>query len=45
MTNVLELQKLGSDAKVTEAGNLFASAISTICPLNPETGSGTFELE
>jgi hypothetical protein len=45
MTNVLELQKLSSDTKMTEATNLFASAISTICPMNPETGSGTFELE
>jgi hypothetical protein len=45
MTNVLELQKLGSDTKVTEASNLFASAISTICPLDPETGNGTFQLE
>jgi hypothetical protein len=45
MTNVLELQKLSSDTKITEAGNLFASAISTICPLEPEAGNGTFELE
>jgi hypothetical protein len=45
MTNILELQKLGSDSKLTEASNLFASAISTICPLNPETGNSTFELE
>jgi len=44
MTNVLELQKLGSDARMTEASNLFASAISTICP-PPETGNGSFELE
>ena len=45
MTNVLELQKLGSETKLTEASNLFASAISTICPMNPEMGDGTFELE
>jgi len=45
MTNVLELQKLGSETNLTEACNLFASAISTICPMNPETENGTFELE
>lgn len=45
MTNVLELQKLSSDTRMMEAGNLFASAISTICPMVPETGNGTFELE
>jgi hypothetical protein len=45
MTNVLELQKLSSDTRMTEATNLFASAISTICPLNPETGDGSFQLE
>ncbi len=45
MTRVLMLQKMHSNSSTSECGNLFGSAVSTICPEGPNAAESPFQME
>ena len=45
MSNVLMLQRLDSNTSTSEFSNLFASAVSTICPQGPIGADSPFQME
>jgi hypothetical protein len=44
MSNVLMLQRMHSNTSSSEFGNLFGSAVSTVCPMGP-VGDSPFQME
>lgn len=45
MSNVLMLQRLHSNTSSSEFGNLFGSAVSTVCPEGPICADSPFQME
>jgi hypothetical protein len=45
MSNVLTLQKLTPQHNISDLGNMFGSAISTICPLPGGETNSPFAME
>lgn len=45
MANVLKLQQLGSQSDSSDAGTIFGSTISTICPTRVEGAGDPFQME
>lgn len=44
MSNVLMLQRMHSNTSSSEFGNLFGSAVSTVCPMR-SVGDSQFQME